>query len=312
MTKLSSDFDPELSEPASGPAGLSVAVVVASLGRPDLLDGMIERMAGQTRLPDVLLFSTVTVQDLPEGFVETDGVKVVFGPKGLTRQRNAALDYLGDRYDVILFYDDDFVPSRHSVENAAAFFAAHPEVAGATGEVLADGINSVGISAAEADRIVAECDRRGEFCDAVIRDLTGLYGCNMAYRTAAIGQVRFDERLRLYGWQEDIDFAMALRSRGRIVKTHAFAGVHMGAKHGRSPGLRIGYSQVVNPAYLAAKGTMPIAFALRLMSGNFIANHIKMFRPEPWVDRFGRAKGNWAGLFDVLRGRLTPERIEEL
>ncbi|MBC2665167.1 glycosyltransferase family 2 protein [Novosphingobium flavum] len=291
---------------------LTVAVVIASLGRPDLIDRMIERMARQTVLPAVLLFSVTAAADLPEGFAETDRVKAVFGRKGLPRQRNAALDWLGGGYDIVVFFDDDYVPSLLSVEKVAGFFRAHADVVGATGLVLADGINTSGIGAEEAMRIVAEHDDRGDFPCEIREDRIGLYGCNMAYRGAAIGPTRFDERLALYGWQEDIDFSMALRPRGRLVMTPAFAGVHQGVKHGRTPGLRLGYSQVINPVYLAAKGTMPIGFAARLMIRNILANHLKLLRPEPWVDRRGRAKGNWLGLFDAVRGRLTPERIEEL
>ncbi|MCJ2179788.1 glycosyltransferase family 2 protein [Novosphingobium album (ex Hu et al. 2023)] len=292
--------------------GPSVAVVIASLGRPDLIKDIIARMELQTRKPDILLFSTVTPQDLPEDFVDSTTVKAIFGPKGLTRQRNAALDYLGGRYDIVLFYDDDFIPSRFSIQNVALFFHGHPEVAGATGHVLVDGINTSGIGKEEGERIVAHYDRDQEFSDVVEAELVGLYGCNMAYRMSAIGSTRFDERLRLYAWQEDIDFAMALQPRGKIVKTRAFAGVHQGLKHGRTPGLRLGYSQVINPLYLAAKGTMPIGFALKLITKNLLANHLKMLAPEPWVDRKGRARGNWAGLWDVFRGRLTPEKIEDL
>jgi len=291
---------------------LSVAVVIASLGRPDLIERMIARMARQTLKPELLLFSTASPQDLPEHFTETDEVKAVFGPKGLTRQRNAALDYLGDRFDIVLFYDDDFVPSLHSVQNLVNFFRTHPDVVGATGNVLADGINNAGISGDEAERIVADHDDRNDFPNVIVAEPTGLYGCNMAFRSSGIGSTRFDERLRLYGWQEDVDFSAALKPRGKIVKTLAFAGVHQGIKHGRTPGVRLGYSQVVNPLYLAAKGTMPTTYALKLMARNLLANHLKMFLPEPWVDRKGRAKGNWTGLFDVMRGRLTPERIEEL
>ncbi|MDE2562175.1 MAG: glycosyltransferase family 2 protein [Sphingomonadales bacterium] len=291
---------------------MTVAVVIASLGRPDLLSTLIERMESQSVRPDILLFSTVSTDDLPEGFAETDWIKSIQGPKGLTRQRNAALEYLGERYDVIVFYDDDFVPSLFGVENVRRFFGSHPDVAGATGLVLADGINGPGIDAAEALGIVAAHDAQAAPGDAIKADLVGLYGCNMAYRTSAIAGARFDERLRLYGWQEDIDFAMQLRQRGRIVRTDAFAGVHRGVKHGRTPGLRLGYSQVINPLYLAAKGTMPLAFAFRLLARNVIANHVRMLCPEPWVDRKGRARGNWTALFDVARGRLTPERIEQL
>ncbi|MDY6949222.1 MAG: glycosyltransferase family 2 protein, partial [Pseudomonadota bacterium] len=259
--------------------------MIASLGRPDLIDYIIHRMQKQTVEPDILLFSSVSAEDLPEDFVQSDKVKAVFGKKGLTRQRNAALDYLGDRYDIIIFYDDDYVPSSFSVENAAKFFASHPEVVGATGYVLADGINSAGISMEEAERIVADHDAHNDFPNVILGEGSGLYGCNMAYRSSAIGSTRFDERLRLYGWQEDVDFAAALLPQGKIVWTPAFTGVHLGVKHGRTPGLRLGYSQVVNPLYLAAKGTMSIRFALNLVTRNILANHLKVFRPEPWVDR---------------------------
>ncbi len=291
---------------------LSVAVAIASLGRPSLIADLIGRMERQSVRPDVLLFSTVSADDLPADFVENERVKSVFAPKGLTLQRNAALDYLGDRYDVILFYDDDFIPSIYSVENVARFFAAFPDVVGATGDVLADGIQSAGIDAGEADTVISAHDARQSFPLEIYSELPGLYGCNMAYRSSAIGDLRFDERLRLYAWQEDFDFAQALSARGKIVKTPAFAGVHLGVKHGRESGLRLGYSQVINPLYLIRKGTMPVDFGVILIGKNLVANHIKMFKSEPWVDRVGRVKGNWLGLFDAIRGRLTPERIESL
>jgi len=291
---------------------LSVAVVIASLGRPDLLNCMIKRMAAQSVPPKLLLFSTVTPQDLPEDFVETEHVKAIFAPKGLTRQRNAALDLIGESCDIVLFYDDDFVPSLHAIENVSRFFAAHPDVVGATGHVLADGIKTEGISREDARKIVAARDAQGGYPDDIVCECDGLYGCNMAYRTSAVRDIRFDERLRLYGWQEDVDFAGALKGRGKIVWTRAFAGVHQGSKHGRTPGIRLGYAQIINPLYLVGKGTMPLGFALKLMSRNVLANHGKILFPEPWVDRLGRTKGNWIGLFDAVRGRLTPERIEEL
>lgn len=299
------------SEPAA-PARLSVAVIVASLGRADLINRMIQRMAAQTRQPDLLLFSTIVPADLPEDFTANDHVQAVFGPKGLPAQRNTALDHIGDRYDLVVFYDDDFVPSLHSIENVETFFRTNPDVAGATGHVLADGIKTAGIGDEEAVRIVAQHDRAQVYSGKIMRTVAGLYGCNMAYRVAAIGAVRFDERLRLYGWQEDIDFSAQLRSCGQIVATDAFAGVHQGVKHGRTSGLRLGYSQVINPLYLVRKGTMTPRYALRLMLGNVLMNHARMLMPEPWVDRMGRARGNWIGLFDALRGRLTPERIETL
>lgn len=290
----------------------SVAVVVASLGRPELIGQVTALMEAQTSKPDMLLFSVVGDADCPAGLVQTQRVRVIEGKKGLCAQRNNALDWLGDRYDVIVFYDDDFVPSKYSIERIREFFAAHPEVVGATGNVLSDGINSSGISFEQAQEILRKHEESNFNPLCIVMGLRGLYGCNMAYRTSAIGSTRFDERLKLYAWQEDIDFAVSVGKRGRIVKTFAFAGVHQGVKIGRTPGTKLGYSQIINPSYLVRKGTMHRGFAAKLMVRNFLANHARAISPEPWVDRLGRAKGNWIGIFDLLRGRLTPERIETL
>ncbi|HKT85065.1 MAG TPA: glycosyltransferase family 2 protein [Novosphingobium sp.] len=290
----------------------SVAVVVASLGRPELVGQMKALMEIQTRRPDMLLFSLVSEADWPEGLEQTERLQMVMGKKGLCAQRNSALERLGDRYDIIVFYDDDFVPSRFSIERIREFFSLYPEVAGATGNVIKDGINSAGITFEQAQAILRQHEERNFSPPYIVMGLHGLYGCNMAYRAAAIGTTRFDERLKLYAWQEDIDFAASVGKRGRIVKTFAFAGVHQGVKIGRTPGKRLGYSQIINPSYLVRKGTMRRTFAARLMVRNFLANHIKLVRPEPWADRLGRARGNWIGIFDLLRGRLTPERIESL
>jgi hypothetical protein len=291
---------------------LSVAVVIASLGRPDLLAQMRGLMDAQTRLPDMLLFSVVSEKDVPEGFAQDDQCRVIMGDKGLCAQRNNALNFLAGRYDIVLFYDDDFIPARTSVEGVERFFRTHPEVVGATGNVVADGINNAGISFAQAQSILDKHPSKDATPNCIVASLKGLYGCNMAYRVSAIGTTRFDERLKLYAWQEDIDFAASLQGRGRIVKTFAFAGVHQGVKHGRTPGKRLGYSQIINPSYLACKGTMRRGFAAKLILRNMMANHIKVLKPEPWVDRWGRVKGNWIGVADLLRGRLTPERIETL
>ena len=301
-----------MQEQISQPGSLSVAVVIASLGRPDLLAQMRRLIATQTRSPEILLFSVVSEADVPAEFAEDALCRVIMGPKGLCAQRNNALDWLGDRYDVVLFYDDDFVPARTSVEGVERFFRTHPEVAGATGRVIADGINNSGITIEQAQALLERHPSHETTPNCIVASLTGLYGCNMAYRAAAIGARRFDERLKLYAWQEDIDFAASLHDRGRIVRTFAFAGVHQGVKIGRTPGRRLGYSQIINPSYLVAKGTMPLRFAANLIIRNMAANHLKVLRPEPWVDRWGRVKGNWIGLMDLVRGRITPERIETL
>jgi hypothetical protein len=137
-------------------------------------------------------------------------------------------------------------------------------------------------------------------------------GCNMAFRVSAIGKLRFDERLVLYCWQEDTDFGAQIAKRGRSVFSDALWGVHLGTKGGRTSGCRLGYSQMVNPRYLVAKGTMPPLKAIELAGRNILANALRALYPEPYIDRRGRLRGNLIGLWDVATGRWRPERAAEL
>lgn len=291
---------------------LTVGIVVASLGRPEFLGSLMQHLGHQSRPADQIVLSVTSAADLPSGWQPTENTRIIMGPKGSCVQRNRGIDALVSSCDLIFFCDDDYVPSRFVVERIVALFTAHPDIAGATGHLIADGVNSPGISIDEARSMLASYDSTSAPPSEPYRDLAGLYGCNMVFRSTAIQNTRFDERLRLYGWQEDIDFAMRVRPHGRIVKTFAFAGVHCGVKAGRSRGVRIGYSQIVNPVYLVRKGTMHWRYAFKIVSRNISANHLRAFRAEPWVDRLGRVRGNWIGVTDILRGKITPERVETL
>jgi hypothetical protein len=109
-----------------------------------------------------------------------------------------------------------------------------------------------------------------------------------------------------------VDFAARVSRHGPVCATNAFAGVHRGAKGGRTSGVRLGYSQVANVLYLCRKRSFGWSFGLRLMARNILANHVRLLWSEPWVDRPGRTRGNWLALADLLRGRLHPHRVVEL
>ncbi|WP_226018015.1 glycosyltransferase family 2 protein [Novosphingobium sp. FKTRR1] len=288
-----------------------LVVILASTGRPDMLSAALHHWRRQSRKADRIILSVVSDRDLP-GAAAREGCTVVSGPRGLPAQRNRALRLVEGKADYIAFFDDDYLPSRHCLERLEAFLESHPDVAGATGRLLADGARTTGVPLGAAERMLRDYDREAPPPHGDARCVEGLYGCNMAYRAASIAGLAFDERLKLYGWQEDIDFAVQAGRRGRTVATDAFVGVHLGTKGARASGLRLGYSQVQNPLYLWGKGTMSARFARKLILRNLMANHLRSLAPEPWVDRVGRVKGNWLGLVDALRGRLTPERIEEL
>ena len=292
---------------------MRIAVIVPTYGRPELVERTVARLAGQTRRPDAILISAPDASHV--GLIANDAlpVRLVDGSHGLAAQRNAALRALDSDIAIVVFFDDDFLPADDYLENVAAVFSADPGCAVLTGDVLADGINSRGIGFEDAERSLLASAAVPPGAGRGAEYHAG-YGCNMALRRAAIGTLRFDERLVLYGWQEDVDFTrrVAAASGGRIVKHTALRGVHMGVKSGRTSGVRLGYSQIVNPVYLLRKGSMTPRLALRLMARNVAANAGRALWAEPWIDRRGRLKGNLIGLAHVLAGRIEPEHAREL
>jgi hypothetical protein len=286
-----------------------IAIIIASSGRPVELGRWIDHVRRQTLQPSALVYAVAKPTDLSCCSEFQRAVTVVVSDPGLPIQRNAGLEAVIGSNDIIAYFDDDYVPSSYCLEGIADFFRMHPDVAAANGMLLADGINSAGIPYEEATELVSRHDNRPRAQGVVLHELSGLYGCNMVFRAKAISEERFDEQLPLYAWQEDIDFSARVGRHGRLVKTNAFHGVHQGMKGARLSGIRLGYSQVVNPIYLVRKGTLPAKDATKLVLKNILMNHAKAPFPEPWIDRLGRCKGNWLAMFDVLAGRDHPKKI---
>ncbi|WP_330702115.1 glycosyltransferase family 2 protein [Novosphingobium resinovorum] len=286
----------------------SIHVVIATIGRAAVVRCTVDLLADQTRPADGVLVVTVAPEDVA-GLDEARGeARVLFSQKGLCRQRNRALDALEGVADIVVFFDDDFVPAPDYLANVEALFGGDAGIVGVTGELRADGVRCGGLCVEEALAIIA----RPADETAPLRDRHELYGCNMAIRMSAVQGMRFDENLPLYGWQEDIDFTSRLGRRGRQVSTGAVTGVHLGVSGGRTSGRRLGYSQIANVVYLKRKGTMRRDFGNRLMLQNLASNALRSLRPEPLIDRRGRLLGNMIALLDCLRGRVDPRRVLEM
>jgi len=292
-----------------------LAVVIATTGRPDLIRPTLVRLGGQSRPAGLVLLVPGRSGDLPAGVEALAAeagcrVEVVQGPLGLTAQRNAGLDWLAANTGIyaaddgiVVFFDDDFVPHVDWLGNAAAEFARHRPVVGLTGAVVADGVKGRGLAEAEAEQGLRAARPGTRLAPAT------LYGCNMAFRAAAVPGLRFDETLPLYGWQEDYDFSQRLARAGAVMRAESLLGVHLGSKSGRVSGLRFGYSQVANPFYLMRKGTMGPGKLARVLGGNLFTNVTRSVFPEEYVDRRGRLRGNAMAFRDLLRGRLDPNAI---
>jgi GT2 family glycosyltransferase len=182
----------------------------------------------------------------------------------------------------------------------------------ATGKVLADGILTAGLTFADAKTVLR--DAPPDDAAEPLRPVFNAYGCNMTLRLKPVRDHRlsFDEALPLYGWYEDVDFSRQLAHYGRVVQVPGACGVHLGVKSGRQSGVRLGYSQIANPVYLARKRSVSWTYAIASMSSRSLKNLVRSLYPEPFVDRRGRLRGNMKGWLDLCKGSLHPTRILDL
>lgn len=293
-----------------------IAIGIPTVGRAAILCDILFELTRQTRRPDqVIVCGTETSpagRDVDGAVDAYPGLILLSSKAGLPRQRNAVIETAAAAgADIVLFFDDDFLPDPAYLAAIEQHMADDPDCVVATGFVIADGIGGPGLSAADGRRLLAGAKPAGSGVKAVFSG----YGCNMAVRLACLRRhdLRFDERLPLYGWQEDVDLSRRLAAFGSVVQLEAARGVHLGVKRGRGSGVRLGYSQVANPLYLAGKGCgYPFGRAVGHIARNMAMNVARAGWPEPYVDRGGRLRGNIFALRDLLRGRMKPERVLDL
>ena len=285
-----------------------IAVVLASAGRPELLGQVVADLQRQTVRDFTLVVSVPDRDSLPDSPLPA-GTLVVHD-RGLAAQRNAALGAVPEATHVFCF-DDDAVVREDYLEQAVAFFDAHPEVVALTGRVLLDGAAGEEIARAQADLVLTSSlaePSTGEW-----RPSRELYGCNFAFRHDALGGERFDARLPLYSWLEDHDFARRAMRHGGLARVHDCVIVHRGVKSGgRTAHRRLGYSQVMNPAYLYRAGSFPLWLSLYETIPRLVKNAVRSIRGPETAWRRERLRGNLVALSDVARRRFAPEQVLDI
>lgn len=288
-----------------------ITIGIATRGRAEVLGRVLRALSRQTRAPDDVIVCATSPDDVGRLPQTETGIRWTFAPPGLPGQRNVIMR-AAPTTDVLVFLDDDFLMSPAYLRVTEQTLQDNPGICGTTGDLLHDDARGPGMTVEAAEAMiegVQAADGLPGFTPA-----PHLYGCNMALRMATVRAhcLTFDERLPLYGWSEDIDFTHRLKRHGVLAKLHGARGVHLGVKTGRTPGYRLGYSQVANPIYLFAKGSYSAGRAWRSVLRNLAANAGRAAWPEPWVDRRGRLRGNLRALAELCTGRLAPERVLDL
>jgi GT2 family glycosyltransferase len=275
---------------------------------------MLDHLRLQERKPDAIIVCGNKHSDTAGIAATHPSVTLITAEAGASSQRNAIIRFATDA-DIIVFFDDDFFPQPDYLRAIERHMRDHPRTMVATGTVIADGINGPGLSVTDAlAQLATDRERTGLWRAGDGAPEFSGYGCNMAVRMAEMRRepLFFDEALPLYSWQEDVDLSRRLAVFGDVIKLDTARGVHLGVKSGRSSGVKLGYSQVANPLYLAAKKRgYPFGRAIGHIGRNVAKNILRSAWPEPYIDRRGRLRGNLVAVWDLVRGRLSPRRILE-
>lgn len=294
------------------PSQMTIAIIIPSVNRPLVLHDTICALSRQRRAPAEIIVAVPGDQHVLAETRALPRVRVVDAGIGTSRQRNDAIAALAPETSLVTFLDDDVELHRDYLDQIALLFAAAPDLVLADGHVLADGARSGGIERPRArDIAAAAITPPALMVEGSAPEL--VYGCNMTVRRAILGQVRFDERLPLYGYMEDRDFAFQCARLGAVARCASAALVHLGVPSGRVSGRRFGFSQVMNPLYLWRKGSYRSrGDVARQVLQPIVANAALALAPGQSIDRRGRLAGNCRALARVLRGRIAPEDVLQL
>jgi GT2 family glycosyltransferase len=295
---------------------LRIAVVICTLGRPSVLHDTVLSLTEQTIPPEEILIGTPSEESVQSETLKLPKTRLIKTNLGLTRQRNACLDEVASGMDLIAFVDDDMEFCRDYFEQMIRLFSENPDVVAASGSLLHDGGINSPIDRQKAAIMCRTTELQLATDPRTFESRAYAYGCNMVFRAEEIKDIRFDEELPLYAWLEDSDFshrAVSGRSRGPVTCLRAKA-VHLGWQGGRVAGIRLGFSQIINPLYLWRKSRpfslmhFVVHYWLRCLVGNLLGT---IHGPEI-EDRPGRLQGNIRGFLHVLQGRCDPKLASQL
>lgn len=210
-------------EPVSGRLPSTIGTLICSYQRPESLLRALDALEKQTRAPDQVVVvirdeDTASAAALHGRTVAGVPVTViVVSEPGTVHALNAGLD--ASKCDVVAITDDDTAPWPAWLERMLGHFRADPHVGGVGGR---DFMHEAGIRDEGERETVGKVQWFGRIIGnhhlgtGETRRVDVLKGANMAYRTDAIRDIRFDRRLRGRGAQpaEDVTFSMAVRNAG--------------------------------------------------------------------------------------------------
>ena len=255
---------------------MSVSVVVCTYQRPDSTVRMLDSLAVQERNPDAVLVVDASTDTRTAAAVQTwqqhDPARQTLrywhvgdAHRGLTRQRNFALDHVTT--DFVAFFDDDVVLAPNCLGELERVFREDGSVVG------------VGCFAGPETTRPRALWRLRRYLGMISSLDAGKYhrsgmstpwdfdtgqqsvvegdwipGWGMMWKTAAAARARFHEGFAGYSQGEDLDFSLRLGRQGRLLMARRAGLRHLPSPSGRPNAFQRGYMEIYNRYHIHRRG----------------------------------------------------------
>jgi GT2 family glycosyltransferase len=289
----------------------TLGVVIATIGRREIVAETIRSMASRKSVPAIVVVVGRDENDLPKLPAELPfQIKLSTTiERGLSIARNHGIRLLPASAEFVVFLDDDMELHDDYCAEVENVFRSATDVAGFSGYMMANG---------DIERIPARQQLDGYQIPSGMpvfglnpKRWPGLYGCSMNIRRDVLEREQFDEQLLL--GMEDIEMGFRVNRHGLVGGSARCAVAHLAVRSGRISEVGIGYAQIINPLYFAAKGIGYPRWSTwwHTLVKMPLTNLFFWWFPAPdksrsLADRKGRFQGNVLGLRDVCRGEIKP------
>jgi GT2 family glycosyltransferase len=295
---------------------MKLSIVIGTRHRPESLRRCLDSLARQIVRPDEVVIVDDGQLD-PAPFVESlerTGIAVQYFNKshdaGLTKSRNLGIRQ--SRGDIVMFLDDDVELEPQYMQAILRVYDAHPEVGGVGGR-----LNDPPLSWPKRRLLRAfllDSHREGAVLangvGVLVRSITRdtavewFSGCNMSYRRQVFDRFMFDEEFAGNGWGDDRDFSYAVSRVYPLMCAPDAALLHHEEPRARARARDFGEIEITYVNRFFVKH-MPhrlknVAALWWAFTGITLKNLL--------TARFGRVRGNVAGMRDVVRGRRRARR----
>ncbi|MGC4043737.1 MAG: glycosyltransferase [Armatimonas sp.] len=301
---------------------MRLTVLVPTYRRPDMLDGCLKAIAAQERPADEVLVIVRDIDTETQAYLATDpmpGLPLKAVPvtvPGQVAAMNAGLDAMTG--DVVCITDDDAAPFPQWLARIETNFEADPKLGGLGGR---DWIYENGKFIGGETDVVGKLFWYGRCIGNHHLSIPGtpqvqiIKGANMSYRSTAIGDLRFDTRLKGTGAQvhNDLAFAFAIQRKGWILKFDETAAVnhYIASRHDEDARYQFNpeayFNQIYNETFVIKEHLPAHRFAAYLLWKTIIgtrANYgllqVLRFAPKERANAFRKflvsLKGTAAGL----------------